>query len=131
MRGGTYSGMELTAEQRRVLSAELASANDLCHRCHRKGHFVGSCYAKTYANGELIPKDANTDAINWADSSEKRARYADQREADLFGIEKVRRARVCLHSDKLLGLQCFPFLSCRCVVAPTREWNQQQSNVAF
>jgi len=28
----------------------------------------------------------------------------------LFGIEKVCRARVCLHSDKLLGLQCFPFL---------------------
>ena len=36
------------------MSQEIISANDLCSRCGRKGHFIKNCYAKNYINGDVI-----------------------------------------------------------------------------
>jgi len=33
---------------------EISSQKDRCYRCHRKGHWTNTCYAKTYSNGKRI-----------------------------------------------------------------------------
>lgn len=59
VRGGTYSQIELTDDQIHSITEQMVSANDMCKRCFRKGHFVKDCYAKTDIDGNYI-KDTKT-----------------------------------------------------------------------
>jgi predicted GIY-YIG superfamily endonuclease len=58
VRGGTYTQLVLPDYLRMTLEKELCSAQDLCFRCNRSGHFVNQCYARTKADGS--PLDDNT-----------------------------------------------------------------------
>lgn len=54
VRGGSYSTIDLTIKQKTYLERQIASANNLCYRCGRKGHFINKCYAKTHADGRQL-----------------------------------------------------------------------------
>ena len=54
VRGGTYSQIKLTDDQIHSITKQMVSANDMCKRCLRKGHFVKNCYAKTDIDGNYI-----------------------------------------------------------------------------
>lgn len=54
VRGGSYSCIELTSKQKKYLERQIATANNLCFRCGRLGHFVNKCYAKTHADGRKL-----------------------------------------------------------------------------
>jgi predicted GIY-YIG superfamily endonuclease len=43
VRGGSYTNVQLTAWQRKVLQQELRTADDLCFRCGEKGHYAREC----------------------------------------------------------------------------------------
>jgi len=42
-RGGKYSRVKLTEEERRLLTAEIEHARGLCFRCKRPGHLQSNC----------------------------------------------------------------------------------------
>jgi hypothetical protein len=54
VRGGSYSNLRLEASQIESISHQMISANDLCNRCLRSGHFEKDCYAKTDIDGKYI-----------------------------------------------------------------------------
>jgi hypothetical protein len=54
VRGGTYSQINLVDEQILSITKQMISANDLCQRCMRTGHFIKDCYAKTNIYGDHI-----------------------------------------------------------------------------
>lgn len=54
VRGGSYSTIDLTNKQKKYLERQIASANNLCYRCGRKGHFIKKCYAKTHLDGRKL-----------------------------------------------------------------------------
>ena len=45
----------------------MISANDLCARCGRGGHFIKTCYAKFDVNGEKIESSESGDTDNESD----------------------------------------------------------------
>ena len=45
VRGGSYSSISLSDEQRRTLNRELWGATDKCLRCGRNNHWASQCYA--------------------------------------------------------------------------------------
>lgn len=47
VRGGSYSSIVLTSEQKRALESEVRGATDACMKCGRTGHFARNCYART------------------------------------------------------------------------------------
>lgn len=51
VRGGTYTKIELTKEEKDILQKEIWGAKDVCTRCGNSNHFVKDCYAKTNING--------------------------------------------------------------------------------
>eukprot|EP00835_Amoeboradix_gromovi_P004941 NODE_422_length_8880_cov_0.172759.p4 type:complete len:147 gc:universal NODE_422_length_8880_cov_0.172759:5100-5540(+) len=54
VRGGAYVQLELSFSSEYSIFREIAASKDACMRCFRVGHFIGSCTAKTYANGKKI-----------------------------------------------------------------------------
>jgi cellular nucleic acid-binding protein len=44
VRGGSYTTMELSDNERELLYREIRSAKDQCLRCGHWGHFVKDCY---------------------------------------------------------------------------------------
>ena len=54
MRGGTYSQLELSAEQKDVLQEVIWHAKGYCMRCGEATHFAISCYARSDVNGNMI-----------------------------------------------------------------------------
>ena len=54
VRGGSYTKINLTEEEKKLLQKEIWGANDCCVRCGRKNHFVKDCYANTDISGNLI-----------------------------------------------------------------------------
>ena len=51
VRGGSYSSIVLTGEQKRALESEIRGATDACMKCGMKGHFAANCYARVQAPG--------------------------------------------------------------------------------
>jgi hypothetical protein len=47
VRGGAYSEIVLSEEQKRTLEREVRGATDACMKCGRTGHFAKDCYART------------------------------------------------------------------------------------
>lgn len=43
VRGGSYSNIKLVDYQLRTLEQELRTANDLCFKCGKSGHFASQC----------------------------------------------------------------------------------------
>jgi predicted GIY-YIG superfamily endonuclease len=85
VRGGTYVNIELSDDMKQSISRELASANDLCTRCSRQGHFIKDCYAKTDINGCIIDDisdDSSDDSLEYSsdDSSDDDTCYRCGRE---------------------------------------------------
>jgi predicted GIY-YIG superfamily endonuclease len=54
VRGGSYMDTNLSDEQRAHLQKKIRAATDVCIRCGRDGHFIGSCYARTDVDGNSI-----------------------------------------------------------------------------
>ena len=69
VRGGAYVCIELDEDQICSLSQEIISANDLCSRCLRKGHFIKNCYAKNDINGDVINDESSDDSSDSSSSS--------------------------------------------------------------
>lgn len=63
VRGGTYTQLVLPDYLRMTLEKELCSAQDLCFRCNRSGHFVNHCYARTKADGSPLDDDDNNNTV--------------------------------------------------------------------
>jgi hypothetical protein len=68
VRGGAYSSIDLDSDQECMLANEIISANDLCKRCGRPGHFIKSCYAKKDVNGSIIESESSNDSGDSSDS---------------------------------------------------------------
>jgi hypothetical protein len=43
---------------------KLLIDNDLCFRCHRKGHHISNCYARTTIDGEEIEESGDEDSYD-------------------------------------------------------------------
>lgn len=54
VRGGTYSKVKLSTEEKQTVQKEIWSARDSCTRCGYDSHFVKDCYAKIDINGNKI-----------------------------------------------------------------------------
>lgn len=54
VRGGSYTKINLTEEEKKLLQKEIWGANDCCIRCGRKNHFVKDCYANIDINNNKI-----------------------------------------------------------------------------
>jgi hypothetical protein len=74
VRGGSYSNVNLTEQQRDSLTKELRTAQNACFKCGRKGHFAKDCYAKTDVDGKSLfkkpKKYESPDVSSGNDSSE-------------------------------------------------------------
>ena len=46
VRGGSYCQIKLGEHQLKILDMELKTANDLCFKCGKFGHFSSQCYSK-------------------------------------------------------------------------------------
>ena len=57
VRGGTYTKIDLTKEEKDILQKEIWAAKDLCTRCGNSNHFVKDCYAKTDINKNKIEEE--------------------------------------------------------------------------
>jgi hypothetical protein len=76
VRGGAYSCVDLDEDQICSLANEFVSANDLCKRCFRSGHFITSCYATTDINGDNI--DTSSSDGSSSDSDEEPVKYKNK-----------------------------------------------------
>lgn len=80
VRGGAYTQLELPESTRSFLEREICSASDLCHRCHRPGHFVNQCYARTKADGSPVLDEDNEDEYS-------NSEYSDESEEECWCCE--------------------------------------------
>ncbi len=55
VRGASYSTIELSEETINNLQKEILHSRNVCFRCHKKGHFMKNCYAKSDINGIVLP----------------------------------------------------------------------------
>jgi predicted GIY-YIG superfamily endonuclease len=46
VRGGKYSRVKLTKEEKRLLEAEIEHASQLCYNCKKTGHVAANCLTK-------------------------------------------------------------------------------------
>ncbi len=63
VRGGSYADVVLSDFQVNALTMEICTANNLCNRCCRPGHFVKDCYARTDIAGNVI--ETETEELVW------------------------------------------------------------------
>lgn len=71
VRGGAYTQFELPASTRMFLEREINGASDVCYRCHRPGHYVKQCYARTTIDGLPISDDDESSEEEYSDSEEE------------------------------------------------------------
>ena len=57
VRGGSYSRLCLTKEEKIFLERELNGSSNKCFRCGRTGHFINACYATKHLDGSFIKKE--------------------------------------------------------------------------
>jgi predicted GIY-YIG superfamily endonuclease len=46
VRGGSYSNINLTSNQKQLLTTEIRNATDACIQCGNKGHYIRNCPSK-------------------------------------------------------------------------------------
>jgi cellular nucleic acid-binding protein len=59
VRGGIYSRVFLTDDDKKKIKKEIWSATDCCLRCGRNNHFITNCYANIDVNGDTIDVDSD------------------------------------------------------------------------
>ena len=91
VRGGSYSAVELDEVQRHAIQQELRGASDACMRCGRRGHFVGSCYARTDVHGHSLDdsSDDSDDSSDSSDSEDSEDSDEDEDEVTCFRCGRV------------------------------------------
>ena len=87
VRGGTYSSLSLSDEQKSSLQRELDHADSKCIRCGRDSHWVAQCYAKRHVNGQELGgvdgvsfQKRNFQGEGGAGGGYKRCRYEERGE---------------------------------------------------
>lgn len=60
VRGGSYSQIELSPEQKNLLQTELRSAQNQCINCGKNNHFVKDCPVKINKNNKYLKKQNNS-----------------------------------------------------------------------
>jgi cellular nucleic acid-binding protein len=91
VRGGSYSEVTLSVEQKQTLEREIRGATDACMKCGRTGHFANNCYAKT---------TINSSSVSYESEEEWECEYCDRTFTTRFGCavhEKTckRTSNVC------------------------------------
>lgn len=59
VRGGSYSGIILSDQQKISINRQLQTANNRCFKCNKEGHLQGDCHETIDANGNIINKTIN------------------------------------------------------------------------
>jgi len=74
VRGGTYTQIELTESQIKLINDELRGAMDECLKCGKKGHFAAECvYYKKNKNSRAVlsqDEDDDDDDDGWVTDSD-------------------------------------------------------------
>jgi cellular nucleic acid-binding protein len=71
VRGGTYTQIELTESQIKLINNELRGAMDECLKCGKKGHFASECvYHKQNKNSRVVPADDDDDEDEWVSDND-------------------------------------------------------------
>lgn len=60
VRGGSYSQIELSPEQKNLLQTELRSAQNQCVNCGKNNHFIKDCPVKINKNNNYVKKQNNS-----------------------------------------------------------------------
>ena len=92
VRGGSYTMIDLPDYKSRALRDEICTADNLCFRCMRKGHFGNHCNAKTMANGTLI-NDSEEWVCDYCNKEFKTKYLANMHELACF--KRPMRQSVC------------------------------------
>jgi len=104
VRGGTYSSLSLSDEQKSSLQRELDHADSKCTRCGRGSHWVAQCHAKRHVNGQELGgakgvslQKRNFQGEGGAGGGYKRCRYEERGEAS--DKQKPSLQRELVHAD--------------------------------
>ncbi len=89
VRGGIYTKIDLTKEEKDILQKEIWGAKDVCTRCGNSNHFIKDCYAKTDINKNKIEEEI----IIWE------CEYCDKQFEDIKDCEKHEKS--CKSKPKL------------------------------
>jgi hypothetical protein len=68
VRGGSYSQLVLSDAQISEIQKKLATANDLCYSCNKKGHFIKDCNVSQSADfmAEYVVVEPTVKPSFWA-----------------------------------------------------------------
>jgi len=86
VRGGSYSSLVLEGTQVAFVQKKIWAAEDLCVRCGRDGHFVGSCRANFDVNGKpcsVMPGPGTTKSVGMLATQESKKRTSQSTINDL------------------------------------------------
>ncbi len=91
VRGGSYSKIQLSQEEKQTLQKEIWGAYDLCIRCGYDSHFVKDCYAEIDINGNKIDDDMIVWVCEYCDKE-----YEDEKECNKHEkICKINKQKCC------------------------------------
>ena len=95
VRGGSYTKIELTKEEKDILQKEIWAAKDVCTRCGNSNHFVKDCYAKTDCFGNKIEEEIIMWACEYCDKMYENIKDCEKHENLCNKKPKVNKKQKC------------------------------------
>jgi len=98
VRGGAYTQLFLTKEQKQFLISEQRSAENTCQRCGRAGHFIARCSYKIDIDGKFIPpkiKKIKKEVLVAEDEPPNIASKAPMPKEKLAKNKPYKRTKIC------------------------------------